>query len=102
MGSARAPTAASGVWPAWIWRVSKDQPSFMGSSWVWRASSDAGAGGPRGGQRGSGGRRRTPGRDALVGARGGLVGPRVPVAPVGSAPALTAGAAGNDDDGERV
>src|SRR5690606_20524217 len=31
---ARAPVAGSGVWPAWIWRVSKDQLLLMGVSSV--------------------------------------------------------------------
>ncbi|BCW18675.1 hypothetical protein NtRootA9_13830 [Arthrobacter sp. NtRootA9] len=41
MGRARAPVAPSGSWPAWIWRVSKDQPldiqgSFdMGPAGTW-------------------------------------------------------------------
>src|SRR3954463_13083439 len=32
MGSARAPVAVSGSWPAWIWRGSKDQSLDIGYS----------------------------------------------------------------------
>src|SRR3712207_1633007 len=79
MGRARAPVAASGPWPAWIWRVSKDQPSFMSAPGSAEGSAegapeDAVAGRPDEGVTGSGrvgprlagGRRRPAGRTAAA------------------------------------
>src|SRR4051794_9773141 len=70
MGRARAPVVGSGRCPAWICRVSKDQPSFMSCSWVLAAE---GGGPEKGVRQGPAGRTGPCAAPARARRRGGVL-----------------------------